>query len=60
MVEAWLHAGRVIFLRKLGSTSAAEVLQQEHGRWQGVGWEATATHTWHSREKFDASMVKTL
>ena len=24
MVEAWLHAGRVIYLRRLGSTAAAE------------------------------------
>ena len=49
-VEAWLHAGRVIFLGKLGSTAAtAELLRREHGRGQGVWWEANATHPWRSR-----------
>ena len=36
MVEAGLHAGRVILLSKLGSTAAAEVLRLEHDRGQGV------------------------
>ena len=49
-VEPWLHAGRVIFLWKLGSTAAAaEVLRREHGRRQGMWWEANATHPWRSR-----------
>ena len=50
MVEAWLHAGRVVFLRKLGSTAAAEILRREHDRGQGVRWEANATHPWRSRD----------
>ena len=50
MVEAWLLAGRVIFLGKLGSTAAAaDVLRREHDRGQGVWWEANATHPWGSR-----------
>ena len=49
-MEAWLHAGRVIFLGKMGSTAAAaKVLRREHGRGQGVWWEANATHPWCSR-----------
>ena len=50
IVEAWLHAGRVIFLRKLGSTAAAEVLRRDHDRGQGVWWEVNATHPWRSRD----------
>ena len=30
MLKAWLHEGRAIFLRKLGSTAAAKVLRREH------------------------------
>ena len=49
-VEALLHAGKVMFLGKLGSTAAAaEVLRREHGCGQGVWWEASATHPWRSR-----------
>ena len=48
-VEAWLHAGRVMFLGKLGRTAAAaDVLLREHGRGQGVWWGANATHPWRS------------
>ena len=35
MLEAWLHAGRVIPAEKLASTAAAEVLRREHDRGQG-------------------------
>ena len=48
-VEAWLQAGRVIFLGKLGRTAAAaEVLRRVHGCGQGVWWQANATHPWRS------------
>ena len=36
MVKASLHAGRVISLRKLGSTAAVIALRREHDRGQGV------------------------
>ena len=50
-VEAWLHAGKVIFLGKPGSAAAeAEVRRWEHGRGRGVWWEANATHPWCSRD----------
>ena len=50
-VQAWLHAGRVMFLGKLGSTAAAaEVLRREHDRGQGVWWKANATHPWRSSD----------
>ena len=29
MVKAWLHAGGMIFLRKLGNTAAAKVLRRK-------------------------------
>ena len=32
MLKAWLHEGRAIFLRKLGSTAAAEVPRWEYNR----------------------------
>ena len=35
MVEARLHAGRVIFLWKMGNTAATKVLRREHDRGQG-------------------------
>ena len=41
MVGAWLHAGRVRFLRKLGSTAAAEVVRREHDRRQEFGGRLT-------------------
>ena len=47
MLEAWLHAGRVIPAEKLASTAAAEVLRREHGHGKRVWWEADATHSWH-------------
>ena len=44
-----MHAGRVMFLGKLGRTAAAaDVLRREHGRGQGVWWGANATHPWRS------------
>ena len=36
MVKAWLHAGGVIFLRKLGSTATAKVLRLEDSLGQDV------------------------
>ena len=49
-VEAWLHAGKVIFLGKPGSAAAeAEVRRWEHGRGRGVWWEANATHPWQQQ-----------
>ena len=55
-VEAWLHAGRVVFVGKLGSTAAAaEILRGEHDRGQGVWWEANATHPWRSRDAMPPS-----
>ena len=50
VVEAWLHAGRVIFQGKLGSTAAAEVLRRELDRGQGVWWKANAIHPWRSSD----------
>ena len=39
MVEAWLYAGGLIFLGKLGSTATAEVLRPTLYCGQGVWWK---------------------
>ena len=43
-VEVWRHAGRPIFVRKLGNSSAVDVLRREHDHGQRVWWESNATH----------------
>ena len=36
MVRAWLHAGRVMFLRKLGREAVPKVIRREYRREQGA------------------------
>ena len=48
LTVVWRHAGRPIFVRKLGNTSAADVLRREHDHGQRVWWESNATHPRHS------------
>ena len=42
------------------STAEAEVLQREHGRGQGVWWEANATHPWRSTDALPHHCRKSL
>ena len=51
METAWLHAGRVMFLQKLGSTAAAAKALRWTSLRQGVWSGATATHHWRSKGK---------
>ena len=60
MVRAWLHAGRVMLLRKLGSTAAPKVLRRENSLGQETWWGATAPHRWRSREECCATIVAPL
>ena len=60
MVTSWMHAGRAMFLRKLGSTAAAIVLRREQSRWQGDWWGADETCRWRSREECCGTIVGSL
>ena len=50
LTVVWRHAGRPIFVRKLGNTSAADVLRREHDHGQRVWWKANAIHPWRSSD----------